>query len=248
MAELKADFHTHSADDPRDDLSHSTEVLLDAAAQLNFRVLALTCHEGVTVTERLRAYARRRGITLVPGLEACIEGKHVVILNPDGEQAAAATFAELRALGRRDAAFLAPHPYYPSRSSLGRALEANIDLFDAVEFCTLYVRGAGFNRRAVRVARKYGLPLIGTSDLHTLPYCDSTCTLVDAAPNVEDIVAAIRRGRVTLATRPRTLREGMGLVLHSLRTSWKERLYGFAGKDRRQSVVSHTVKGHTESF
>ena len=42
MAELKADFHTHSADDPRDDLSHSTEVLLDAAAQLNFRVLALT--------------------------------------------------------------------------------------------------------------------------------------------------------------------------------------------------------------
>lgn len=104
----------------------------------------------------------------MPGLEACIEGKHVVILNPDGEQAAAATFAELRALGRQGCRVPGASSVLPVTLFAGaRPGEANIDLFDAVEFCTLYVRGAGFNRRAVRVARKYGLPLTGTSRIST---------------------------------------------------------------------------------
>ncbi len=45
MAESTADFHIHSADDPRDSLSKSMEMLVDAAAQLNFRVLAMGRHE-----------------------------------------------------------------------------------------------------------------------------------------------------------------------------------------------------------
>ncbi len=45
MAESTADFHTQSADDPRDSLSESMDKRIDAAAQLNFRVLALGRHE-----------------------------------------------------------------------------------------------------------------------------------------------------------------------------------------------------------
>jgi len=235
MTQLKADFHTHSADDPRDELSHSSEMLIDAAAQLNFRVLALTCHEEAVATRRLSEYARRRGIVLVPGIEAYIEGKHLLILNPDKEQCAATTFGQLRELGRRDAVFIAPHPYYPSFHSLGRALEANIDLFDAIEYCTMYFWWASFNRKAVRIARKYGLPLIGSSDVHALPYCDSTHTRIDAEPTVPGIIEAIRAGRVTLETRPRRLGEGMGIILYSLQSAWRERLGGIRRHLRRQS-------------
>jgi hypothetical protein len=236
MADLKADFHTHSADDPCDYLTHSSEMLIDAAAKLNFRVLALTCHEGLVETDRLHEYARRRGLILVPGIEACVEGKHVVILNPDRQQVQATSFQQLRARGRRAAAFIAPHPYYPSGDSLGSALEPNIDLFDAIEFCTLYFRWAGFNRKAVRVARKYGLPLIGSSDVHRFPYCDSTHTLLDDVGTVEEVIAALRAGCFESATWPRFFSEGLGLAWYSLRNVLRKKMRSHGILGRRQSA------------
>lgn len=218
MGYLKADVHTHSADDPRDALDFSTEMLIDAASQLNFGVLAVTCHEAWRYSPRLAEYARRRGIVLAPGLEQLVEGKHVLLLNPDAEQAAARTFAELRALGKRDAAIIAPHPFYPSRTSLRRALLDNIDLFDAIEYCTLYFPWLNFNRRAVRVAREYGLPLVGTSDTHALPLCDSTYTWIDGEPSVFGVIEAIRAGRVRLETRPRPLGKGLRMIWYALRS------------------------------
>ncbi|NIA12659.1 MAG: hypothetical protein GWP08_01170 [Nitrospiraceae bacterium] len=203
---LKADLHVHSGDDPYDGISYSSEMLIAAASQLNFQVLAIACHRKLVHNERLAAYARNRGIVLVPAVELLVEGKHVVVLNPDEAQAQATTYAELRELGRRDAAFLAPHPYFPDKTCLGKRLVEHADLFDAVEYCGLYTWGLNFNRRAVRVAKRFGLPLAGTSDTHTLPYNDSTFSWLEVAEvSVEGVVDAVRAGRVEVDTRPRTL-------------------------------------------
>jgi len=179
-------------------------MLIDAVAQLNFDVLAIACHDRVVYGTRLAEYAARRGVLLVPAIELDIEGKHVVVLNPDVEQAKARTFAELRALGRRGAAIVAPHPYYLASKCLGSALAKNVDVFDAIEHCSLYFRGLDPNRRALRLARKHGLPLIGTSDAHTLPYSDSTFTWIEAQPTVEGVIEAVRAGRVEVETSPRS--------------------------------------------
>jgi len=234
MLELKADFHTHSSDDPQDNLLHSTEMLIDDAARQGFDVLALTCHSGNAVTGRLQEYARRKGILLIPGIELHVEGKHVLILNPDEEQARAETFEELRRLGKRNAALIAPHPYYPSGSSLGKKLVENIGLFDAIEYCTMYFRWIGFNGAAVRTARKYGLPLAGTSDTHELPICISTFSWVTAeSATVEAVIEAIRKGRVRTETRPRTLKEGSHLIYFAVRSALEGFLEnGDSGKTR----------------
>jgi len=203
MKRLKADIHTHSADDPRDVIDYSAEMLIEAGAKLNMDVLAITLHQTLLVSERLALYASRRGILLIPGVELLVEGKHVVILNPDEEQASATTFAELRALGRREAAVVAPHPYYPLRTALRSALAKNIDVFDAVEYCSVYYRGLNPNRRAQAVARRHGLPMVGSSDSHAMPYSDSTCTWIDAEPTVAGVIRAIRTGRVEVETRSR---------------------------------------------
>lgn len=204
MNRLKADFHTHTSDDPIDPVPFSAEALLDETARRGFQVIAITCHERRVWSPVLAEYARRRGVLLVPGTEALIEGKHVVLLNPDEEQMKARTFAELRALGRRDAAVLAPHPFYPTSSSLWGGLTRNIDLFDAVEHCSLYFTGINPNRRAARVARKHGLPLLGTSDTHDFPYQDTTFTWVDVDEvTVAGVIRAVRAGRVELETEPR---------------------------------------------
>lgn len=213
MERLKADFHTHTCDDPVDLISHSAEMLIDAVAAKNFSVLAITCHERLVFNDYLSDYATERGVVLVPGIEACLNGRHVLVLNPDARQANANTFAGLRALGKRDAAVIAPHPYYPAASSVLGELERNIDLFDAIEHCCFYlpgsrrVPGLDPNWLARRIARKHGLPMVGTSDTHMLPYVDSTFTWIEAERSVASVIEAIREGRVSVETRPRPIKE-----------------------------------------
>jgi len=201
MRRLKADLHSHSADDPKDSLRHSSEMLIDAASESGIEVLAITCHERYVFTQSLSRYAERRGILLVPGIEAMIESKHIVIINPDRDHIAARTFEDLRVVGKKDAAFIAPHPFYPTPNSLHRKLRENIDLFDAIEWCSLYLGPLNPNLFAARAARKYGLPLVGTSDTHALPYCGNTFSWIDAEPTIAGVVEAIRRGRVEVETR-----------------------------------------------
>ncbi len=213
MIPLKADLHTHTADDPSDAIQYSTETLIDVVGKLGYDVLAVTCHNALVYTEALREYARRRGVLLVPGIEKSVEGKHVVVLNPDAEQVAARTFEDLRRLGRRDAAFIAPHPFYPTRHSLRGKLLEHIDLFDAIEYCSLYAYGCNLNRRAIRVARDFGLPMVGTSDVHGFPYSDTTFTWIQAEPGVGGVIQAIRDGRVQPETCPRPVFEAASAAL-----------------------------------
>lgn len=200
---LKADLHVHSGDDPYDAIPYSAEMLVDAVSQLNVDVLALACHNRVVHTPRLAAHARERGVLLVPAAELMIDGRHVLILNPDEEQARARSFGELRRLGKRDACVIAPHPYYPEGMCLGAKLVENIDLFDAIEWSSLYLPGLNPNRKALRVARQFGLPCVGTSDSHTAPYSDNTFSWLDVEEvSVPGVLEALRAGRVEVETRP----------------------------------------------
>ncbi len=202
---LKADLHTHCADDPCDPIGYSAEMLIDIVADRGFDVLAIACHSAVVHNDRLADYAAYRGVLLIPAIELNIEKKHVVVLNPDETLARARTSDDLRRGKRDDSVVMAPHPFYPSKMSLHSALVENIDVFDAIEYCSLYYRSINFNRKAVRAARKYNLPLIGNSDTHFLPYIDSTFSRVDAEPCVDGVVEAIHAGRVEVETRPRSL-------------------------------------------
>ena len=44
---LKADFHTHVREDPRDEIGYTAKQLIAHAATLRFDVLAITCHDYV---------------------------------------------------------------------------------------------------------------------------------------------------------------------------------------------------------
>ncbi len=213
MARFKADLHVHTADDPYDPVGYSAETMIDCAAEAGVEVLAIACHGAVAYGPRLAEYARRRGVLLIPAIEALVEGKHVLILNPDPEHARAKTFASLRRAGRREAAIIAPHPFFPVPVSLGAKLIEHVDLFDGIEYCFFHFAGVNFNRKAAAVAHRYGLPLLGTTDTHRLPYSPSTFSWVDAEPSIGGIIDAIRSGRVDVETRPRTFAEVSGTIV-----------------------------------
>ena len=125
---------------------------------------------------------------------------------------------------------IAPHPYYPKGICLRSRLERNIDLFDAVELSFFYAGKIDFNKRAVRVAAQHGIPLVGSSDCHTLCDLGLTYTLIESEKNVESVVSAVRDGKSQVVTQPLAFRHicarGVRGVAGSLIEAILEQAYG----------------------
>jgi predicted metal-dependent phosphoesterase TrpH len=201
---LKVDLHLHTAEDPVDQISHTATGLVDRAARLGFGALAITLHDRQFADACVSAYARERGITLIPGAERTVEGRHVLLLNfPASAVESVRTFDDVARLkARADGLVIAPHPYFPDPSCLRSRLDACADLFDGVEWSYFWTRGINFNARAARWAREHGKALVGNSDLHDLRQLGRTYSLIDAPRDAAAICDAIRKGRITLRTEP----------------------------------------------
>jgi len=201
---LKVDLHIHTADDPLDRLAYSAHDLISRAAALGFDALAITLHQRQFADPRVFAYARERGITLIPGIERTIQRRHVLLLNfPSAAAESVRSLRELARMKERTGGLvIAPHPFFPAPSCLRGQLDAHPDLFDAIEWSYFWTRGINFNARAARWAREHGKPLVGNSDTHNLRQLGRTYSLIDAPADAAAICDAIRQGRVTLQTTP----------------------------------------------
>jgi predicted metal-dependent phosphoesterase TrpH len=214
---LKADFHLHTSADKFDNVVYNPEELIDRMAELGYKVIAITHHERLFYSKELDDYAKKQGIILIPGVEYNIEGKHVVVINTKVKERS--TFDELRELKKKENIYvIAPHPYYPKRTSLLSKLKKNIDVFDAIEYAHLYLKGFNlFNKLAINVAKKHDLPMIGNSDCHRLSQLDNTYTLVDSEPDKEAIIKALKERKFEVKTRPLKFKTFLGMGIKSIK-------------------------------
>ena len=199
---MKTDFHLHTREDPLDPILHDARKLIDRAQEKGFEVLAITNHESITYSDDLQDYARERGILLLPGMEATIEGRHVLIINPGESPGAIRTFADVKRCKDGGSLTIAPHPYFPASHSLQSCLDQYIEAFDAIEFSHFYNRKIDFNPMALEKAKQYGLPLVGTSDSHMLWQLGTTYSSIWAEKDMEAVISAVKRGRISVVTRP----------------------------------------------
>jgi predicted metal-dependent phosphoesterase TrpH len=201
---LKAELHSHSMGDPEDDIKHTSRDLIEHAAKLDYQVLAITWHRTRIDIESddLAAFAAERGILLIPGAEAVVEGKDVLIYNFPHTQFE--SFAHLKSEKREDNLVIAPHPFYPGLRCVWNKLYKHKDAFDAVEYCHFYANGANpFNPLAKKASKRLNLPLVGTSDVHRLWQLGQTYTMIEAErKDLLSVFAAIRNHKVKLVTRP----------------------------------------------
>ena len=114
---LKTELHTHIKADPQNGklIKYSAFELIDRAAELNFQVLAITCHDFVYENEEAREYARKKGILLLAGMEKTLQGKHTLLYNLSNEEAQQIkTFTELRYYKKAhpEVLVIAPHPFH----------------------------------------------------------------------------------------------------------------------------------------
>jgi predicted metal-dependent phosphoesterase TrpH len=201
---LKCDFHLHSKEDPRHQLPHSAKELIDAAADCGYDVISITNHNTVTYSDKLADYAWERDILLIPGVEATVAGKHVLIYGVEGmkEKWDKLTFFDLKRLKAKGAFVIAPHPFYPNYNCLGGLLKRFSGLFDAVEYNHLYTKKLNFNLKAQKFAKSRGMPLLGLSDAHSMKQLDYTFSLIKSEKDMQSIFQAIREGKTTIVTRP----------------------------------------------
>ena len=226
---LKADFHLHTKEDPRDTwIKYNAKELIDRAEKLGFDVLAITNHWNVCYNKRLADYAKKKNILLIPGTEARIEGKDVVILNAANDAAKIKKFSELRDFKKKnpESFIMAPHPFYVTSICLGKKLFKYSDIFDGVEYCHCYLSFFNrFNKKAVKSARKYNKVLIGTSDMHQTFQLNKTYSLVDADKNTNSVIKALKNGKVEIKTKPLSISNWINIFFPMFKRGIKRYLF-----------------------
>lgn len=212
---LKADLHIHTKGDPQDILLRHTPMdVIKVAAKQNFEVLAFTWHNKIFDPTPLKAYAKKRGITLIPGIEATISGKHTLLYNiSDKEMTKVKTHEDLYEL-KDHVVIGAPHPFFMLPVCLGKKIFEHKKLFDFIEHAHFYTEKINLNKKAVDAAKELHLPLVANSDLHFLPLFGKDYTLIDTVPTVDAILDALKKKAkggnnllVQPCTRPYTITE-----------------------------------------
>ena len=205
-AKLKVDFHIHTAEDPHEKINYNAFQLIDRAQQLGFDALAITNHEIVTYSQDLASYAQEKGIILIPGTEAKLSHKHVLIINPDFKRAPLnQSLPYLRKIKSPSSLIIAPHPFFPGSYSLKSSLFPHLSLFDGIEFSHFYNHLINCNRKGVELAHQAKMPLVGSSDCHFLNQLGKTYSLVEADKDILSIVNAVKEGKIEVCSQPLSL-------------------------------------------
>lgn len=204
---LKTDFHIHTADDPIDNIGYSSMQLISRAAERGFNAIAITNHNRVTYNVDLNTFAIDKGVLLIPGIEKSIEGKHTLLLNVSPSAEKIKTFRELENAKREDDIFVvAPHPFFKKRFCLEDKLIEHIELFDAIEFTFFYSRLINFNKKAVRVAKEFNLPVVGNSDSHVLRHFGNCHSRIQSRSlTISDVFKGIRNHQAQVVSSPLSL-------------------------------------------
>jgi predicted metal-dependent phosphoesterase TrpH len=186
--QVKADLHVHTVYSA--DSVITPKELVFYARKSGLTAVAVTDHNQV---EGAREIAKETDFLIIPGTEVSSAHGHIVGLNvqeviPRG-LSAEETVDRIHQAG---GIAIACHPFALFKGSIGKHVTGK---FDAVEV----INASAFPfRRSVKKAReladRFKLPRVAGTDAHYGPVIGRAYTLIDAEPNVEDIVKAISKG------------------------------------------------------
>ncbi len=219
MPSYRVELHSHCQGDPIDThIPHTIYEHIDRAREVGLDAIAVTWHRRICADHEAFAYGRQRNVLVIPGMEAEVGRKHLIVLNlAEGDLPAEPTWDQVRALrARKPGVFvLAPHPFYPHPSCLGHGIDDHADCIDAVEWCMLHVgwlpKRVNPNLRAARWAQRHHKPVVACSDAHSLTAIGQNASTVEAdALTTDALVAGIRAGRVSFHRRSLDLGQVIG--------------------------------------
>ncbi|MCE4625407.1 MAG: PHP domain-containing protein [Desulfurococcales archaeon] len=192
---MRIELHTHTT---ASDGALTPIDLIKLAKKKGLDGVAVTDHDTFRGADlALRAARMQEHAPLViPGAEMRTEYGDVLVLCPQPEPGAPKELAELRDWADdRGCILVAAHPFHPGRHSLMSSLKTKLEYFDAIEVWNS--RGLPvLNLPAMRLAEKACKPGTSGSDVHVPRELGLSPSIVEDVDSVEDVIEAIRRGRV----------------------------------------------------
>ncbi len=191
---LKLDLHVHTCYSP-DALTTLEEVVLYSKKR-GLDGVAVTDHDTIEGALRLR---KEKELIIIPGVEISTLEGHVLALNMSQSISPGLTIHETtQRIHEAGGTAVAAHPsvFYKKMSRVDSSLDA-IEVINASAFP--FLLSTYLNRK---LARRLDLPQTAGSDAHYAPEIGFAYTLIDADPEVEEIVHAIKEGAIVPVGKP----------------------------------------------
>ena len=187
---LKIDLHVHTI--------HSRDSFITAknlayfAKKRGLDGVAITDHDAV---KGFRDFKRKLDLFLIPGVEVSSGEGHVLGLGLDRVVERGLSFVEtIELIHEAGGLAVVAHPTAFFKGISENRLVGGFDAMEVVNASAVPFRYSVRKNR--RLATSLDLPQVGGSDAHYGPEVGLGYTLVDAERNVEDVLKAIRKGKV----------------------------------------------------
>jgi predicted metal-dependent phosphoesterase TrpH len=197
-----ADLHFHTYYSP--DASTRPKTIVERLDQNpTVKALAITDHNTTEGYEQVRKLAEPyEDIIIIPGVEISAEEGEIILLGITELPPKPWKTKNLTDYAHKNNALaVAPHPY----RGLGlkdQTLNLNIDAIEILNAIT----SPELNRKAEQLARTQGLPGVSGSDVHAVGDPWNVYSEIDAEPEVNEILEAIRKGRVRVFQMDKSIR------------------------------------------
>jgi predicted metal-dependent phosphoesterase TrpH len=154
--------------------------------------------DGVAITDHDRLdgalkIAETTDFLVIPGIEVTSLNGHVVGLNVQNPIQKGLTVDEtVRGIHKAGGIAIACHPSALFKGSLGRRTNSE---FDAIEIINSSAIPFGYSvKSSERIASRLGIPKVAGSDAHYGPEIGFAYTSIDAEPDIDSLIDAIRKG------------------------------------------------------
>jgi len=188
---LKIDLHVHTCYS-KDAITDLKDLTLYSKRR-GIDGVAITDHDTLEGTLNVKA---EDGSILIPGMEVTTANGHILVLNPTAAIPKGLSLDEtLERAHAADGIAIVPHPSGFLKSSLGlNALKKTVKI-DAVEV----INSSAFpfflsTRRSRRLACRLSLPQTAGSDSHIPEAIGLAYTIIDADPDIQNIIKAVKKG------------------------------------------------------
>jgi len=193
---IRIDLHVHTL--YSGDSNISPKMLIE---QLNInptvKAVAITDHDTIEGYRHVKKLAEAyEGLLVIPGVEVSTFEGHINVLGVEEMPKYPLSAEELIDFAReRQAVVVIPHPYRVC--GLGdNAKRLDVDAIETLN----YRASKAENKLAERLARELNLPGVAGTDAHRPNQLFKVYTEVDADPDVNSILKAIRNGAVRIGS------------------------------------------------
>lgn len=220
---LNADLHIHTSCSK--DGESTVEQVLAAAVRAGLDVIAITDHD--TMDGYRIACELTTDLLVIPGVEVSTKDGHLIALGIEKAPLPGFPIPDtIREVKNAGGVTILPHPFHRYRHGAALKCAGSFAAADAIEVYNSRYVIPHANKKAMRLARAMGKPVVAGSDAHNARFIGYGRTLIDAEKNVPSVLKAIKEGRTQPAGRKTPVRV---YTKQSLRNSWRKirgRLHG----------------------